>query len=211
MTEIMIRLPKDLQREVWSFIGMDSLGMTPSARAFWLFIDETENCGSGCDNFYGNNFKYEFIVGLKYFESNNKFYTEISNRNWMIFYKFIKTQKEINYDKYKHLDMKEVGAWCEEPICECSHWLDMDEFRNREKYNWKCKNCYRIDNELINDEYILEEEDIQCNNCLEYLSVKDFKFWRDERNDAAVKCLLCFNEEDNVYQEPVDILFEINF
>jgi hypothetical protein len=199
MTEIMRKLPKDLQREVWSFIGMSSFEMTPSARAYWLFIDDTENYGSGYDNFYGNDFKFEFIVGLKYFESNNKLYTEISNRNWLIFYKFIKTQNEINNYKYKHLDMKEVGAWIEDPVCECSHWLDLDDFRNREKYNWKCFNCYRIDNYLLEDDDILV--DIQCRNCNEELSVKDFKFCREYRNGEDFWCSLCLEELEEEEEE----------
>lgn len=192
MTQLMIRLPKDLQREVWSFLGMESLGVTPSADAFYRFIDDTETYGSGYDNFYGNDFKYDIIVGLKYFESNNKIYQEISNRNWLIFYKFTKTQKEINYDKYKHLDMKEVGAWLEDPVCECSHWLELDEFRNREKYNWKCFNCYRIDNKLIEDNEILV--DIQCRNCNNELSVKEFKFCREYRNGDDFWCSPCLDE-----------------
>jgi len=194
MTEIMRNLPKDLQREVWSFLGMKSLEMTPSAEAFWSFIDNVENYGSGYNDFYGNSFKNDYIVSLKYFQSKNIFYTEISNRNWIIFYKFIKIQKEINFDKYKHLDMGEVSLWMDSPSCDCSFWLEMDDFRNREKYNWKCFNCYKIDNNLLKDDDILEE--IQCVNCSEELSVKDFKYYRDSEN-TSFWCSLCL-EDDSV-------------
>jgi hypothetical protein len=137
------------------------------------------------------------FVNLKYFQSKNIFYTEISNRTWLVFYKFLKIQQEINYDKYKCLNMKEVGSWMEDPVCECSFWLEMDDFRNREKYNWKCCNCYKIDNNLLKDDDILEE--IQCGICSEHMSVKDFKFCRDSEN-IEYTCSLCLEfEEDEIY------------
>ena len=164
------QLPKDLKLEIWSFLGLQSLGKSPSAS---VFLDFTNIISVKYPYFGGNSYErttrdiYK-IVDINYTEDNrlsidkeienfnktyeNKiphyknylFYSEISFRNWIIFNEIMLTQKEISESKYAYLDIKLIKLWESRERCEvCDNILKIEELKLREYQDWKCNKCFK--------------------------------------------------------------------
>jgi hypothetical protein len=180
MTEIMRQLPKDLQREVWSFLGMESLGYTPSATALIRFHDDTGNY-----TFWGDDFNIEFYdteTGVPI----DRPYPFISRRNFVIFHSFLTIQREISLERFPKLDMNEVGMWYDGVECNaCGCKLTIFEFPHRNHHDWKCDNCYGVDTGMIKDD---EEVEHSCRECNELMTGAD---WKNNRTNETWYCIRC--------------------
>jgi hypothetical protein len=186
MTELMRQLPKDLQREVWSFLGMESLGYTPSATAFIKFVDDTENYGCPYQIFWGSD------VNIDYYDTDmgvpvDRPYPFISRRNFIIFHYFHSFQREISLEKFPKLDMKEVGLWYEGVRCDanCGCNLTTLEFPYRNHHDYKCDNCYGVDTGMIKDDEFVEQV---CRECLELMTGAE---WKKNRENGEWFCFSC--------------------
>jgi len=199
MTELMRQLPKDLQREVWSFLGMESLGYTPSATAFIKFIDDAETYESPYKMIYGNEEKngyYDVALGVPI----DRPYPFISRRNFIIFHSFIPTQRSISLERFPKLNMKEVGLWYEGIHCDanCGCRLTSLEFPFRHHHNYKCDNCYGVDSGMIKDDEFVEHS---CRECNELLTGAEWKKNREEETWYCFDCENIVNDSDEEYDD----------
>jgi hypothetical protein len=186
MTQLMRNLPKDLQREVWSFLGMDSLGKTPSGLAVnqfyddldeyykknphmkgdkkydvkWYSTPELENIFNNVRNSYDNIIPHWLGSGVSY-------------RNYVIFNYLIKGQREFDNSKFINLNSRLIGLWKDKPHCKvCDHHLTAKEFKFIDYHENLCDDCYGIEYQMVNNE---DSSDKSCDECYKLLTIGEFK------------------------------------
>jgi hypothetical protein len=207
MTQLMRNLPKDLQREVWSFLGMDSLGKTPSGLAFNQFYDDL-------DEYYKNNphMKGDKKYDVKWYSTPeleltfNKIRDSYDNiiphwlgsgvsyRNYVIFNYLFKEQREFDNSKFIKLNSRLIGLWKDKPHCKvCDHHLTAKEFKFIDYHENLCDDCYGIKYKMMKDE---DYTDKFCSGCYTSLSVSRFKEIRN-RYDEFWLCIPCEEARDS--------------
>jgi hypothetical protein len=201
MTELMRMLPKDLQREVWSFIGMKSFGISPTAEILKDYIaDMYYNCSIIPDEalYFDNN-----KLNLNYNYSDDIIFCLGISRMYYIFKTLFQRNKALyNGNQYKHIDTEEgsgLADWCSDPRCEdCEYPLSLEEFQHivkNNKFNY-CNNCYGINNGMIGDEDAVDE---CCNNCDKMLVGYEWKIIMNKSSEFAGMCGRCIeiHEDDD--------------
>ena len=207
MTEIMRKLPKDLQREVWAFIGIKSIVITPTAKIIKEYYeDQQQYCYEYVNEYDGLSliFKGERIsggnIGCGYPNSFwfEKFYSVRFYFQQMVF----RANKEL-YKKYKHIDLtEELGEWINDPKCEhCSYPLTLKDYNCREDYGeLSCSDCYGMNSGIIGDYDAVEE---YCNNCEKTLIGLEWRHLMNKYEYAGMcfRCMEIEEEEHGVIEE----------
>lgn len=200
MTEIMRMLPKDLQREVWSFIGMVSLGMTPSAEIINNYYeDQQEYCYefineddliSVIDK--GDRINGRDMDGWGFGHPSSFWYNKQYSVRFYFQRKVFRENKELYDDKYKHIELfGELGEWINAPKCNyCNYDLTLYDFKLKEDYEeYSCSACYGINNDIIGDRDVVDD---WCNNCDKMLVGEEWRFIMNKEEGAGM-CLHCID------------------
>jgi hypothetical protein len=208
--DLLKRLPKDLKREIWSFLGFKSLE-TPSSYVFLDFLNTTSvqyECFGGKlikrlkRDFYeeiyidieDNRESIELLVKKVYTayietEIPHLYYSQISYRNWLIFNEIMSKQKQIYESKYSFLDIKLLVLWEGRECCEvCDSVLEIIDLKLRKYQDWKCNACYSIDNGNIKIDELTNKE---CKNCESFLTGQE---WKWSRKNYIHYCTPCWKD-----------------
>ena len=198
MTEIMRMLPKDLQREVWSFIGMESLGISPTAEILKDYIEDMYyHCNIIPEGEYDEDdthlTHYDYFDKIVIYDWRND---ENISRMYFLFKHVFKSNKDL-FKGYKHIETKEgdyLAVWLNEPKCDyCSYDLTLKQYQNiindedGDLDNY-CDNCYGINNGIIGDE---DEVDEYCENCDKMLIGIEWKHIMNKSSEFAGMCERC--------------------
>lgn len=220
MTELMIRLPKDLQREVWSFLGMDSLGKTPSGLAVTQFYDDLEKYYTGYRHLKGDMLyrkdiylplAYEKVIMLErhFYEQRDIYDNYFGNwttfRNYIIFDCLFKEQRKFDKSISIKLNAKLIGMWYKGVYCKkCDYKLSAKEFLVLDHHENMCNDCYGIHYQMMKDE---DDTEKQCVDCENILSVAEFKSVQTKYYDYWL-CEICEearnSDDESIYLDNDD-------
>jgi hypothetical protein len=194
MTEIMRMLPKDLQREVWAFIGMESLGISPTAECikellFSMYFDYKIILKIGYDTNI-DRINYDYTDSIFYYMN-----AESISRMYLHYRTLLNGNKDL-FNGYRHIHTERyvLTEWLNEPQCEfCDYPLTLRQFKNvlNDVYLCGincCDNCYGINTGIIKD----EDEVVEwCNNCDKMLVGWEWKHIMNKTSEFAGMCGRC--------------------